>query len=580
MRFATPRLLAVLCLLLGSAGQIAQGKDSVLSAIPDDALSFAVVHNLSGTSRDVGELAKILQAPDPDLLSMAKGKIGIQKGIDEQGDLALVLASVDPAPIHVILAPVENFADFFAALNVKEPESGVVEVQLAGKPSLVGRKGNFAVMARVADKDALEKYIASTTSLAADKALAEWVDANRLSVVVTPRGIKQLLPKLTVWVRMLQEQIRSAGGENGAATAGALDMYVDLFEASQKEVEQFGVGVRIDSAQTVDIVKRVQFAADGNWAKWAATAKPSAEDPLGGLEAKPFVFAGGGSVPEGAMKALMQMSVKMMQNQPAYKLTPEQAQKYADLSVEMMSGLKSMRILMGVPEPGAGVYGNTTAVMTVDDSKRYFDAYEKSLAEMHTLAENINSPGLPVVTSRRVKIDEIDALEASVSLPNVQAVAPAGGPDPQQIMKLFVGPEGVLKYYLATADEHTVVMSYISPDRLKEAIEFYKSKKPGLSADAALPKVAEKLPAGSQFIGYVSVSGMAKMAKQLMAAVPGAPPAAIPDFPVSQPIGFAVKLTPGGVEGHLVVTGDTLRMIGDTVAKTRAEAGERRVQQQ
>ena len=50
-------------------------------------------------------------------------------------------------------------------------------------------------------------------------------------------------------------------------------------------------------------------------------------------------------------------------------------------------------------------------------------------------------------------------------------------------------------------------MSYISPERLKEAIEFYKSKKPGLSADASVAKVAAKLPAGSQFIAYVSLSG-------------------------------------------------------------------------
>lgn len=123
-------------------------------------------------------------------------------------------------------------------------------------------------------------------------------------------------------------------------------------------------------------------------------------------------------------------------------------------------------------------------------------------------------------------------------------------------------------------------MAYISPDRLKEALEFYKSKKPGLSADASLAKVAEKLPAGSQFIGYVSVGGVAKTAKQLMAAMPGAPAAAVPDFSDSPPFGFAAKLTPTGVEGHFVVTAETLRSIGDAVAKSRAEARERRLQQQ
>ena len=321
MRLAMPRLLTVLCLLLGSTGQLAQGRDGVLSAIPDDVLSFAVVHNLSDTSRDVGELAKIVQAPAPDLLSLAKGITGLQKGIDEQGDLALVLTSLDPAPKHVILAPVANFADFFAALNVKEPESGVVEVQLAGRPSLVGRKGSYAVMAQVADRDALEKFIASTTNLAADKALAEWIDANRLSAVVTSPGIKQLLPKLTAGIRMAQEQMRKVGGPNGQVGADAFDLYVSLFTAAENEVSQFGIGIRTDSAHTVEIVRRAQFTADGSWAKWAANAKPATEDLLGGLEAKPFVMAMGGAVPEGAMQKLMKMSVKMMQNQPGYKIT-------------------------------------------------------------------------------------------------------------------------------------------------------------------------------------------------------------------------------------------------------------------
>ena len=204
MRLATSRLLTVVCLLLGSTSQLAQGRDDVLSAIPDDVVGFAIVHNLSATNRVIGELAKAVQAPAPDLLSLAKGMTGLQKGIDEQGDLALVLTSVDPAPKHVVLAPVANFAEFFDALNVKEPETGIVEVQLTGKPFVVGRKGSFAAIAPVADREGLEKFLASTTNLTTNDSLAAWLDANRVSVVVTPRGVKQAIPKLTTGVRMLQ----------------------------------------------------------------------------------------------------------------------------------------------------------------------------------------------------------------------------------------------------------------------------------------------------------------------------------------------------------------------------------------
>lgn len=580
MRFTTPRLLTAVCLLIGLAGRLAQGRDDVLSAIPDDVAAFAVVQNVGETSRNIGELAKLLQAPAPDLLSMAKVMAGVQKGIDEQGDLAVVFASFDPTPKYLILAPVANFADFFAALNVKEPETGVVEAQIAGVPSLVGRKGSFAVIARDADRESLEKFLASTTNLTSDTSLASWLDANRVSVVVTSRGVKQLLPKLTVAVRAMQDQIRKVGGDNGQFTSDALNIYVDLFNAAENQVEQFGVGVRVDSAQTVDIVSRTQFTAGGSWAKWAAKTKPAGEDLLNGLEGKTFVVAMAGVVPQGMMKEMMQMSVKMMQSQPAYKMTPEQAQKYADLASEMMSGVRSMRMLMGVAEPGTGLYGNTSAVMTVDDSTGFLDAYEKSIAEMHKLAKDINSPAFPLATGKRIRVGEIEALEVSMNVPNVEQFAGPGGKEAQKMMQLFVGADGKFKYYLAPADEHAVVMAYVSSERLKGAIEFYKSKKPGLSADANVAKVAAKLPAGSQFIAYVSLGGAMKAVKQLMASMPGAPAAAIPDFPDSPPFGYAAKVSPDGVEGHFVATAETLRTIGDAIAKLRADAREKRLQQQ
>ena len=110
---------------------------------------------MTDASRSIGDVAKLVQAPAPDLLSLAKRMSGLQKGLDEQGDLAIVLTSIDPAPKHVVLVPVANSADFFAALNVKEPGTGTVEVQLAGGPTLVGRKGDYAALAPATDRDAL-----------------------------------------------------------------------------------------------------------------------------------------------------------------------------------------------------------------------------------------------------------------------------------------------------------------------------------------------------------------------------------------------------------------------------------------
>lgn len=572
MRSASVRVFSVLCLLLGLASSLARG--GVLDAIPPDSIGFVVIHNLTDASRSIDEVAKLVQAPAPGLLAQAKNMTGLVRGLNEQGDLAIVLTSIDPAPKHVILIPVANVADFFAALNMEEPADGIVEVQLIGLPTLVGRKGDYAALAPASDRDALEQFLAATTNLATDASLAAWLDTNKASVVVTSHGTKQLLPKLTNGIRAMQEQLRQVQGEQGQFAANAMNLYLDLFQAAESEVEQFGIGLRIDSAQTIDLVKRVQFTPGGACAQWAANAQPAARDVLAGLPAVPFVMAFGGVVSEAAMEHLMKFSEKMVQSQPMFNLSPEQAEKYAQLSAQTMSGVQSMSMLMGVAEPGTGIYGNTTAVMTFEDTQHFLDNYEKSLAELRELAQESKSPAIPVAATQRIMVGDTEALEVSMDLPDMKQLMPPGSPDPQKMMQFMVGADGKMKIYVAPADDHAVVMAYTSLERLKAALDFYRSKQPGLANDASIAKVAAALPPGSQFVVYVSLSGMAQVIQQTATSMVGIQPTAIPDFPESPPFGMAVKVSPSGAEGHLIVTGETLRTIGDVVAKFRGAASD------
>ncbi len=498
MRLIMRRLLSILCVSLGLVGAPAHALDGILSAIPSDALGFAVVRNLADVSRGVDDLAKLVQAPRPGLFGLAQKMTGLEKGLDAQGDLALVLTRMDPEVQGVVLVPVANFEAFFAAIGVQEPATGVVEVQLAGAPRLVGRKGDYAALAWATDRDSLEQFLASTTSLATDASLASWLDANQASVVVTSRGVQQLLPKMATGIRAAQTQLRQAGGPQGEQAADALNLYLDLFEAAKTEVAQFGVALRIDSARDVDLVKRVQFTPGGACAKWAANAQPAHQDLLAGFPPGPFVMALGGAFPEGLTEHLMKFSVQMMQSQPQFKLTPEQGQKYAELSTGAMRGVQSMRMLLRLAEPGTGLYGNTSLILTVDDSRRFLDDYEKSLAAMRELAREAPSAGIPVATSQRIVLGETEALEVSMDFADLKQFAPPGGPDLQGMMQLMFGASGKLTVYAAPAGEHAVVMAYTSLERLKAALEFYRSKQPGLSRDADVAKVADALPPGAR----------------------------------------------------------------------------------
>ncbi len=314
------------------AAVLAEARESVLTAIPSDALGFAVVRDLADVNRNVGELAKLVQAPAPDLFTLAKNYFGIQKGIDAQGDLAIVLIGADPSPEIVVLVPVANFADFCTGLHVNDPARGIEEAQLNGTTKLLAHKGNFAVLANSSDRTVLEAFLAANTNLASDASLASWLDANKASLVITSRGLAQALPKLIAGIRTAQVQMRKVPGPQGQTAADSLNLYVDFLTAAAPEVEQFGLGLRIDAERTIDLVKRIQFVPSGAWAKWATGVPPATEDFLAGLPAGPFMIVAGGIVPQGGMDQLMKFSIQMMKHSPAFHLTPEQSEKYLQLS--------------------------------------------------------------------------------------------------------------------------------------------------------------------------------------------------------------------------------------------------------
>ncbi|MGD9634700.1 MAG: hypothetical protein AB7G28_16910 [Pirellulales bacterium] len=561
---ATMRLVFwSLCLIVGLMNGPVEAAESIRGAIPADALGFAAVHNLAEAMQRFGDVAKLVGAPAPDLLSLLKDKSGLGQGLDDQGDLAIVLVSFDAAPRAVLLVPVANFEKFFAALGAKEPAAGIVEVQLAGSPALVGRKGNYASIALSTDRAALEQLLASTDSLANNSSLG-WLDENQASIVVTPPGVKQLVPKIIGGIQQMQASMRQMPGDQGKFAADAFNLYLRLFTAAETEVQQFSLALGIGSDQSVSLSKRVQFTPGGAWATWAAGVESAEQDLLSGLPAGPFVMAISGVVPPGSIEQMMQFSVQMMQEQPMYKLTPEQAQRYADLSLQAMRGVRSMKMLIGVAEPGAGFYGNTTAIMTFDDAAKFLTEYEKTLVEMRKFSEEVKSPMIPAATVEHVPFDGAEALAVTMDMSQIGQVTTPGAPNQQKIMQAMVGSSGKMTVYIAAADEHAVVMSYTSLERLKAAIDFYRSQQPGLAADAGVAKVAAALPPGAQMIGFIQLDGITSAVRRFTPI-----PAMIPDFPASSPIGFAAKASPSGVEGQLFVAADTLRAIGETVAKVR-----------
>jgi hypothetical protein len=558
-------------LLLGLAPSTVHARDSVLTAIPSDSLSFVVVHNLADVNRTIGDLAKLVQAPAPDLLNLSKAMTSLQKGLDDNGDIALVVAQLDPSPKFVLLIPTTNYSDLLSSLKVKEPGPGIVAAQIGASQVVIGQKGNFAAIAHATDRDALERFLAATANVSADPQLAAWLEPNKISAVVTAPGAKALIPRAVAWLKMTQQQIQQSAMPNAAAAASGLQIYFDLLNAAQTEVDQLAIGIRVDSARNIDLVKRVQFTPNGKWATWAASMKP-AGNLLEALPSAPFVAVAGLVYPPGSQDEMMNAFVRFMQASPMYNLTPEQAQKYGDVMKKFAHGARSAAFMFGAPQPGAPIFSNMFTFIRYDKlTSGFLDDYEQALVAMQQLAAELNNPLVPSATFQRVKVGDIDALEIVMKIPETQQSQQPGADFQKQIQESMFGPDREMKYYVAPADEHTLVIAYTSPDRLQAGIDFYKSKQPGLANEPQVTKVASLLPAGAQMVGLMNLKNVMNITRQVVAAIPAAQ-AAIPDFPDSPPIGMAAIATPSGVEAHLVITADTLQSIGNGIAQSRARA--------
>jgi hypothetical protein len=156
----------------------AVGADNVLSVIPEDSLGFAVVQRIDEVDKKVSRLSKLLDPPEASVLDLAKIQLDVREGIDETGSLAFVALPPDetnglPAPI--VFIPTSNYASLVNALKPDDADAGIKNVQISGRPFVVGQKGSYAVLAPGADRSRLRNVLDSSTSIAQSvKPLRSW----------------------------------------------------------------------------------------------------------------------------------------------------------------------------------------------------------------------------------------------------------------------------------------------------------------------------------------------------------------------------------------------------------------------
>ena len=136
-----------------------------------------------------------------------------------------------------------DYAKFLEQFKSEEAEAGVTKIQIWGTPSVVRNVGGYAAITALPFREALEKNVKLADEVPA--ALAPWrtwLAKKDAAVVVLAPGIRLLSAKVQQGIAAIKPFMAQAGGQAKQAAA-ALDMYVTFFQAAEKEVASFGLGV-------------------------------------------------------------------------------------------------------------------------------------------------------------------------------------------------------------------------------------------------------------------------------------------------------------------------------------------------
>src|ERR1051326_1899770 len=161
------RWICTAAALILFASPVTAQTEQALNVIPDNALGFILITDLSQFSKHVQDLADRLKVPERvSLLELIEKKMGLHEGLRPNGSAAFVVLKSEKQkeawdfdPVMVI--PVADHQKMFAQLGVKNPtdginkgEAGTVGGLLAGTggggekpmgktPVLAAKKGEF-----------------------------------------------------------------------------------------------------------------------------------------------------------------------------------------------------------------------------------------------------------------------------------------------------------------------------------------------------------------------------------------------------------------------------------------------------
>ena len=234
-----------------------------------------------------------------------------------------------------------------------------------------------------------------------------------------------------------------------------------------------------------------------------------------------------------------------------------------------MEGVRSMSMMMCEGQPNDPLFGNIVGVMAMDDAKAYLGRYKEMLTAMNQMAEDVESSVLMRMTFEDTELGGCEGLKVITQIPVNPLVQNVS--EYEKSMEMMFGPGKQMSFYLAIADEHILVLSYVTPELLLESLEVVRGAKPGLASDASVTQTADMLPSDAPWGVYVSPRGVINFVKQAARLSGAEANLEIPEFPATPPVGIAVTVEPDGLLSQTVVPAATVKAMGQYTVQAFAQ---------
>jgi len=566
------RLVSVCCvavaLLMAPAMTVAEDA-SLLRHIPADALGFAVVNDLGQVDAKLAPIRKMLGVPaEPGVFEAMGLSAELRAAVDPKRSLLVAVTPPEPGapepgapePGVVVFLPVPDYAALAQAMGEDDTSGQITESRFLDMPVLLAKKDDWALLTMGHQRKLMQRMLQAyePVELQLDGLAAEVAEAD-VAMVLTRAGIKLSTAMGRQGLAAAKAEMKQMDVDLQDAVEASFDMYDTMLASVANQVESVALFGKLDEGGDIRVIERIGLVRGEKMAEWVGDVQTDGFAPLAVVPAGRFAFAGGGPLPGKAMSDLTEMSLGIMSSmRQFYGLDEKALEKFQKLSTPVIAPMRALSMTFGVGEPGKGIYARSTAVVRVDDAKKYLADYEAYVDAAAELSGDSETSILHGMTSESIDVDGKPGLCVTMQPPKMDDL-----PEMQAVMGTLFGPDGKLATYMVALDDHTIVAAYVSRENLRRAIEAYEDPEKGLAADPALAATLAELPDDAPWQMAFSLTGYFEMIRGIIAGLPDADAIdLLPSFPESPPIGIAATTAEAEVRIEVFMPGELWEAIG------------------